>query len=304
MKRFIVRIRTSQSIRAFFGYYKSSEMSLSSIAVAYYLLLTIFPFLILLANIFPYLNIDTSDLLLFLRDNLPKQLYGSIANIIRGIFDQPSSGFLWLSLVTGFWTMSRSLNFLQQSFNKAYDVQDHRDFIVSYSIGLVVSVGVVVLLSLAIVLSTFGKTILGLIHSRLQLDSKMYSILMHFAQPATIAILFIMLAFLYYLLPNVKIRKWHYILPGTIFSSFVLVFTTSLFGRYVNYTLNRMVNLRNFGSITTFAIMIWSIFFARVLIMGAIFNATYQRRFEEEFTLRRGDVRELIQARRNSDNKE
>lgn len=74
MKKLLNRVQNSQFLAFFLEHYKASEMDLSSIAVAYYLLLTIFPFLILLANLFPYLHIDTSQLTNFLRDTLPRQL--------------------------------------------------------------------------------------------------------------------------------------------------------------------------------------------------------------------------------------
>lgn len=295
MKRYLKKLTSSQWIKAFVSYYKSSELSLSSIAVAYYMLLTMFPFLMLLANIFPYLNIDTSDLMSFLKDSLPKQLYDSTANIVRSIFSQPSSSLLWLSIATGFWTMSRTLTYLQQAFNKAYDVQENRSFILSYAIGLLTSFIVVVFLAIAIVISTFGKSILTLAYYRWQLDKGIYDVLMYLTQPITAIIFFLTLACLYYILPNVKIRKFQFILPGTLFSSLVLVFTTHIFGNYVTYTMNKMDNLRNFSSVTTFMMMLWFIFFSRILITGAIFNATYHKKRLGKFELRRDSVRTFFE---------
>lgn len=46
-------------------FFKSSEMSLSSIAVAYYLLLAIFPLGLIVGNILPFLHINTTALLSF-----------------------------------------------------------------------------------------------------------------------------------------------------------------------------------------------------------------------------------------------
>ena len=115
MKKIIEKLQASQFVQNFLEYYKSSEMDLSSIAVAYYLILTIFPFLILLANLFPYLHIDTSELLSFMKNNLPEQLYENTSGIVRGIFNKPSTSLLWLAIVTGLWTMSKSLTFLQKS---------------------------------------------------------------------------------------------------------------------------------------------------------------------------------------------
>lgn len=273
-------------------------MDLSSIAVAYYLILTIFPFLVLLANLFPYLNIDTAEILNFMRDNLPKELYNSTATIVINVFNNPSTSLLWLSILTGFWTMSRSMIFLQKSINKAYGVQDHRDIILGHVVGLFSSLLILIFLTVAILLSTFGKTILRLIYENYHINDKLYSALMYLTQPVTALIFFVALAILYYILPNVKIRKIRYILPGSIFTTTVFVTLTSLFGSYVNYAMDRMDNLRIFGSVAVFVLMLWFIFFAKILIMGSIFNASYQKRFVKEFETRRGTVIEIIQSRR------
>ena len=57
-------------LQVYLKHYRSAEIDLSSIAVAYYLLLTIFPLIVIAANIFPYLDIDLPDVLSFLRANL------------------------------------------------------------------------------------------------------------------------------------------------------------------------------------------------------------------------------------------
>ncbi|MCB4985801.1 YihY/virulence factor BrkB family protein, partial [Streptococcus mutans] len=218
MKKIIEKLQASQFVQNFLEYYKSSEMDLSSIAVAYYLILTIFPFLILLANLFPYLHIDTSELLSFMKNNLPEQLYENTSGIVRGIFNKPSTSLLWLAIVTGLWTMSKSLTFLQKSMNKSYGIQNHRDLILGHIVGIFSSLLVIFFLALAIMLSTFGKTVLTFLYHNSFLNQDLYDILMNLTQPVTAAIFFVALGVLYYILPNVRIKKIRYILPGTIFT--------------------------------------------------------------------------------------
>ncbi|MGJ0243704.1 YihY/virulence factor BrkB family protein, partial [Streptococcus pyogenes] len=65
-------------------------------------------------------------------------------------------------------------------------------------------------------------------------------------------------------------------LPGTLFTSFVMTFLSILVGNYVVYNVERMVDIKMFGTVMIFIIMLWFIFLARILSLGAIFNATYQ----------------------------
>ena len=105
-----------------------------------------------------------------------------------------------------------------------------------------------------------------------------------------------LLMVLYFVLPNVKIRKIRYVMPGTIFTTLVIGYLSNLFGTYVIRTLSRLVDIKLFGSIMIFVFMLWFIFLARILILGAVFNATYQELRQGELKSRRGDVITIIQS--------
>lgn len=298
MKKLLKRVQNSQFLAFFVEHYKASDMDLSSIAVAYYLILTMFPFLILLANIFPYLHIDTSQLLSFLSDTLPRQLYLSTTGIVRSIFDTPSSGLLWVSVVTGLWTTSRSMTFLQKAINKAYDVQEHRDFVLAHAIGVLAGVILVIFLILAIFISTFGKAVLNIIYQHWHMERSLYDALSNLTQPITFLVFLVAVGLLYFILPNVKIRRFRNVLPGTLFTSIVLIMATSLSGAYFNLAIARLEDLRFFGSVAILVIMFWFIFFAKILIIGALLNSSFQRKREGTIETRRGDVLQIIHDRR------
>ena len=95
-----------QPLQVYLKHYQSAEIDLSAIAVAYYLLLTAFPLIVIAANIFPYLNIDISVLLSFMEKNLPTNLYPSVSAITTDIFSKPSGSILGVATLTAFWTMS------------------------------------------------------------------------------------------------------------------------------------------------------------------------------------------------------
>ena len=57
-------------LQVYLMHYRSAEIDISTIAVAYYLILTVFPLIVIAANVFPYLNIDTTDLLKFMNEHL------------------------------------------------------------------------------------------------------------------------------------------------------------------------------------------------------------------------------------------
>lgn len=292
-----------QPLQVYLKHYQSAEIDLSAIAVAYYLLLTAFPLIVIAANIFPYLNIDISVLLSFMEKNLPTNLYPSVSAITTDIFSKPSGSILGVATLTAFWTMSKSLTSLQKAINKAYGVSQHRDFVIGRLIGVLASLLILFLLTFVLIFSTFSKVALQIISTHYDLSDTVATVVLNLSQPVTVLTIVFGLMLLYFILPNVKIRRFRYILPGTIFTSFVIVFLNNLFSNYILRTFERMVDIKTFGSVVIFVLMLWFIFLAHILILGAIFNATYQELRQGKMESRRGDILSILTHRKQDKDK-
>ncbi|MDV5977082.1 UNVERIFIED_CONTAM: YihY/virulence factor BrkB family protein [Streptococcus canis] len=290
-----------EPIQAFMRHFQSAEMDLSAIAVAYYLILTAFPLVIIAANIFPYLNIDISDLLRLMKQNLPKDIFKPASSIVVNIFSKPSGSVLGVATLTGLWTMSRSLTSLQKAVNKAYGASQHRDFFIGHLVGLLTSLIILFLLAFALIFSTFSKAAIQVLDNHYHLSDNITTVFLLLIQPITVLIIFVGLMLLYFLLPNVKIKKIRYILPGTLFTSFVMTFLSNMVGNYVVHNVERMVDIKTFGSVMIFIIMLWFIFLARILILGAVFNATYQEISMGKLEGRSGDVVSILKKTLGND---
>lgn len=294
MKEFYNKIVKSDHVNLFLSFFRSSEMSLSSIAVAYYLLLSLFPMLLIIGNALPFFNLNVNEILSWMQENMPLQLYDVSADLVKGILSEPNTGLLSVSVLVALWTFSRALSSVQMAMNKAYGVSDHRDFIISRVIGLIVGVGILLVLYAGILLTTFGEFILQVIHNHFPFDDNVFYFLEHMSLPAVALIVFGILILLYAILPNVKIKKIRYVVPGALFSTFVLVFLTSIIASYISRGVNQLQDVKLAGSLVVFALMLWFIFIARVLILGAILNAIYQQRKEGEIEMRRGEIVKII----------
>lgn len=298
MKAFWQKLKSHPFLSYLISHFQSAEMDLSSIAVAYYLLLTLFPFLVLLGNILPYLNIDTSDLLAFLSDYLPEEFYNLVASLVRGIFSQPSDGLVWLSLLTAFWSLSKGFVFLQKAVNKAYDVDQGRDLLLGRLMGGLIGLVLIVFLVAAILLSSFGSSLLSLAYQQGGLAQELYQLFQQLLTPLVASLFFILLAVLYYLLPNVRIPKIRYVLPGSLLTGLAFLLGSQLVARYVQGATGRLEQFRVYGSVAIFALMLWFILFAKLVILGAVLNASYQSLKEGDFVTRRGTVGQLFHQTR------
>lgn len=277
------KITDKPLLKAFLHYYQVSDSELTSVAVAYYWLISIFPLLMIAVNILPYFQIPISDFLITLKEFLPDTIYDVVAKIAREVLTQPSAGLLSFAVISALWTFSKSMNFLQKSFNKAYGIAKNRGIISHQLMSLLVSLGLQILFAIALFLSMFGHMLLDLLKNYWKSESSLFAYLQDFTGPLIYALLFAILIMLYYFLPNVKVGRIRYVLPGSLFVLLTLISLLTIFSAYFNNYVNYLVDVRFFSSIIVVVMMFWFIIIAKILIIGAVINASVQSLKDPDF---------------------
>lgn len=283
MKKLWKQLNDRPLLKAFLHYYQASDSELTSVAVAYYWLISIFPLLMIAVNILPYFQIPISNFLLTLKELLPDTIYDVVAKIAREVLTQPSAGLLSFAVISALWTFSKSMNFLQKSFNKAYGIAKNRGIISHQLMSLLVSLGLQILFAIALFLSMFGHMLLDLLKNYWKSESSLFAYLQDFTGPLIYALLFAILIMLYYFLPNVKVGRIRYVLPGSLFVLLTLISLLTIFSAYFNNYVNYLVDVRFFSSIIVVVMMFWFIIIAKLLIVGAVINASVQSLKDPDF---------------------
>ncbi|NQJ71045.1 YihY/virulence factor BrkB family protein [Streptococcus suis] len=278
----------------FFSFYRNADIDVTSVAVAYYLLIGIFPILLTLANLLPYFPFDIDLVLSVVAEFVPDRLYPSVSDFITSILTKPSSSWLGISIATTLWTLSRSMTILQKAVNKAYGINEHRDFIIGHLIGIFLGIGLQVIILLSMTLLTFGQVIISYLSQLFPLDNQWLKGLLSQTQLVGLIALFTGLIMLYFFLPNIRIQKIRYILPGTSFVLLVMTSVGKLFTIYVDNYANRLLDFRMVTAVIFLVFMLWFIFMAQVLIVGAVINASVQSMQMEEFHARDGDIVSIL----------
>ena len=283
MKKLWKQLTDRPLLKAFLHYYQASDSELTSVAVAYYWLISIFPLLMIVVNILPYFQIPISNFLLTIKEFLPDTIYEVVAKIAREVLTQPSTGLLSFAILSALWTFSKSMNFLQKAFNKAYGIAKNRGLISHQLMSLLVSLGLQILFALALFLSMFGHMLLDLLKNYWKSESSLFAYLQDFTGPLIYALLFAILIMLYYFLPNVKVGRIRYVLPGSLFVLLTLISLLTIFSAYFNNYVNYLVDVRFFSSIIVVVMMFWFIIIAKLLIVGAVINASVQSLKDPDF---------------------
>lgn len=283
MKKLWKQLTDKPLLKAFLHYYQASDSELTSVAVAYYWLISIFPLLMIVVNILPYFQIPISNFLLTIKEFLPDTIYEVVAKIVREVLTQPSAGLLSFAILSALWTFSKSMNFLQKAFNKAYGIAKSRGIISHQLMSILVSLGLQILFALALFLSMFGHMLLDVLKNYWVSENSLFTYLQDFTSPLIYVVLFAILIMLYYFLPNVKIGRIRYVLPGSLFVFITLISLLTIFSAYFNNYVNYLVDVRFFSSIIVVVMMFWFIIIAKLLIVGAVINASVQSLKDPDF---------------------
>ena len=276
MKKWWKELTDKPLLKAFLHYYQASDSELTSVAVAYYWLISIFPLLLVVVNILPYFRIPVSNFLKVVNEFLPDTMYDVVAKIITEVLTQPSTGLLSFAVLSALWTFSKSMNYLQKAFNKAYGVAKSRGLIYQQLMSLLVSFGLQILFACALFLSVFGRILLDFLKNYWQSDNPIFVYLEDLTGPLVFTLIFAILVMFYYFLPNVKVPRIRYVLPGSIFVLLTLVLILNIFSASVNHYINNLVEVRFVSSIIFVVTMFWFILLAKILIIGAVINASVQ----------------------------
>lgn len=245
-----------------------------SAQLAYFFLLSLFPFLLFLVTLLGFVPVDTESFLGYLDQFLPKEVMELIDTNLQAIVNNRSGGLLSAGVIGTLWSASNGFNALTKSFNKAYQVEEDRSFIINRLLSLGLVVGLVVVIIVALVGSVFGKVIgehvFGLIGLSNLIDS--WNII---RWVITTLVFLGVLWMMYVLAPNEKIRGKEAI-PGAVFATVVWQVASLGFAFYVNNLGNYSATYGSLGAVII--LMIWFYLSGIIITTGGVINAYLMRK--------------------------
>ncbi|WP_265328444.1 YihY/virulence factor BrkB family protein [Clostridioides difficile] len=106
-----------------------SELSSKSAEVSFFLMLSIFPFLIFTISSIAYIPIlHLNKYIALFRNMMPEGAFAVLSSIIVSAIDNRNLKFLAVSFVLTMWTFSRAVKALIKGMNRAYKVKETRSF--------------------------------------------------------------------------------------------------------------------------------------------------------------------------------
>ena len=245
------------------------RIPLHSANTGFFLILSLFPALVLLLSILRYTPLDIHSLLTFLEGIIPEALLPEAELLIVSTYENTTGAVISLSAVIALWSASRGIYGLIIGLNAIYRVTEHRSFLQVRLLSVLYTFAFLVVLVLTLVLHVFGTGLLE------WMDGSSIPFLRFLS--GVVDLRFFLLVFLqtvlftaiFMALPNRK-NPLGDSLPGAFLASIGWLVFSHIFSLYVE---NFPTYSRIYGSVYAVALsMLWLYCCISIVFYGGILN--------------------------------
>lgn len=236
---------------------------------SFFIVLAVFPTLILILGLLRYTALEPEDLLDLLEEFLPGALRGYAWNLIADCYANTSRTVVSVSALAALWSAGKGIYGLMKGLNAVYGVTEHRGWLRTRLLCAVYMVLLLVALVLTLILRVFGTTlVLYLQHRGGKLSWLAAQMLgLRYFLLVTVQTLLFTAVFMY--LPG-RNNGFLESLPGALFGSFGWMTVSGAFSIYVEefsgYT-------STFGPMGAAALaMLWLYLCVNTLFCGGVLN--------------------------------
>lgn len=233
---------------------------------AFFVLLSLFPAMMLLIGLLQYTPLTPTDLQNALSGFVPAALSPLLDYMTQELFVLNSIGILSFSAVFAVWSSSRGVYSLIRGINKVYHVQETRSYIVLRLRSALDTILLLLALIATLILHLFGQELC----ERLKNVGLFFlASIFHMNHIFIFIVLVCLFSLFYTRFPNQKQRLSH-ALPGAVATAFGWIVFSSLFTFYVSKIGNYSIY---YGSLSIIALtMLWLYICLCMFFYGGMLN--------------------------------
>ncbi len=255
---------------------KKNSLPTRSKAIAFSFFLALFPALIFVFSLIPFLDIEylsTENVEALLKTILPSgDFYNFIFGNISDLLEKRRGDLLTGSFILSGYLTSQGVIAMMSSFDKTYDHYKKRNTIQTHVVAFKLTMLLILMFLFSIVLIVVGQDLFRFAFNYLDIDNYFTRFLINFLRYLIIVLLFFFsISMIYYYGPSTK-KKYRFISIGATVASLLSILASMGFSFYITH-LNRYNTI--FGSIgTVMLMMIWINLNSFVLLIGYELNAS------------------------------
>lgn len=244
-------------------------------SLSYNFMLAIFPGIIFLFTLIPYIPVDNfqEKLLSFLEIVIPTDAFTAIQTTLEDIIKNQNGGLLSFGFVLATFFATNGMTNLMMTFNKASLTRENRKWLVRRIIALALSFAIVTALALGIGVFTIVGIFINYLKENIEYDlSWFWTFLLTVSKWCILFLIYFFTVGLVYKYGPSSSRHWKIFSPGAILATILAILTFSGFAFYIN---NFNAYNKIYGSIgTIIVIMIWMYLNSLIILIGFELNTS------------------------------
>lgn len=247
----------------------SLKIRLHAAACCYFLVLAVFPGLLLLLGLLQMTNLEVERLGEMLSGVIPEALLEGMEEVILLTYDRLSVSAIGLSAVTTLWPASRGVYGLLTGLNAVYGAEESRGYLRTRLLCMGYTFAFLLILLLTLLLHVFGSRVAEILS---RLDAPFFRFLTEYLDLRFFVLLFlqtVIFTAMFLALPN-RCLRLREVVPGALLASCGWLIFSNLYSIYVE----QFGHLGNvYGSVYAVALsMLWLYCCISIVFYGGVLN--------------------------------
>ena len=235
----------------------------------YFIVLSVFPALVLILSLLRYTALDAGDLLDLLAGILPAALMNAAEKLIISTYAHTGAAMVGVSAVGALWSASRGIYGLLTGLNHIYSVQENRGYFHTRFISVMYTVAFLAVLLLTLVLGVFGEGIIEMLPPARSVLGEFLAEVVDFRVVLMLVLQTGLFTAMFMVLPNRK-NDFQESVPGALLATAGWMLITRAFSFYVEH-FTRYSNV--YGSVYAVALsMLWLYWCLSIVFYGGALN--------------------------------
>ena len=254
------------------------KIRLHAASCCYFLVLAVFPALLLLLGLVQLTNLEVERLGEMFAGVIPEPFLEGVEELILMTYDRLSASTIGLSAVTTLWPASRGIYGILTGLNAVYGVEETRGWVHTRLLSVAYTFIFLIVLLLTLLLHVFGSRVWAVLQ---RMDVPVFRFLTEYVNLRFCLLLLVQTAIftaMFRALPNIRtsIRD---ALPGALLSSAGWLTFSNLYSVYVE----RFAHLSNvYGSVYAIALsMLWLYCCMSIVFYGGVLNRMLLQNVDE-----------------------
>ncbi len=236
---------------------------------AFFIILSFFPFIMLLLTLLQYLPFSQEQLSHFTIGFLPDDIDRLVQSVINELYEKASGTVVSITAVVALWSAAKGVMALTKGFNAVYGIDETRGYLRLRLRAMLYTLAFVIILLVTLGVLVFGSSIYHWLIARMPSRLDMALRIISMRSLAGFVLLSVFFLLMYLFLPNRRTRIRDE-LPGAVVSACGWLAFSYIYSYYIEH-------LGNFsylyGSLTAVVLLIlWLYFCMYILFFGAELN--------------------------------